>query len=63
MLFEYMASKRTIAMVATPARLHVLDERSAFIARRRDPDEFADIITEALENPEQAAEKAARAKK
>ncbi|MEM4289407.1 MAG: glycosyltransferase, partial [Nitrososphaerota archaeon] len=62
-LFEYMAAQRPIAMVATPARLHVLDERCAFIARHRDPDEFADIITEALENPGQAAEKASRARK
>ncbi|MEM0478194.1 MAG: glycosyltransferase [Candidatus Caldarchaeum sp.] len=62
-LFEYMAARRPIAMVATPARLHVLDERCAFIARHRDPDEFADIITEALENPGQAAEKASRARK
>ncbi|MEM0443621.1 MAG: glycosyltransferase [Candidatus Caldarchaeum sp.] len=62
-LFEYMAAQRPIAMVATPARLHVLDEKSAFIARRRDPDEFAYTITEALNNPEEAAMRAARARK
>ncbi|MEM4172095.1 MAG: glycosyltransferase [Candidatus Caldarchaeum sp.] len=62
-LFEYMAARRPIAMVATPARLHVLDEKSAFIARRRDPDEFAYTITEALDNPEEAAMRATRARK
>ncbi|MEM4173881.1 MAG: glycosyltransferase, partial [Candidatus Caldarchaeum sp.] len=62
-LFEYMAARRPIAMVATPARLHVLNKTSAFISWRRDPDEFASTIIEAMEKPEEAVEKAVNARR
>ncbi|MDW8360486.1 MAG: glycosyltransferase [Candidatus Caldarchaeum sp.] len=62
-LYEYMAAQRPIAMIATPARLNVVDHNSAYIAERRDPDEFAYQITKALDEPEEAAAKAARARK
>ncbi|MDW7977227.1 MAG: glycosyltransferase [Candidatus Caldarchaeum sp.] len=62
-LFEYMAAQRPMAMIATPARLNIVDHNSAYIAERRDPDEFAYQITKALDEPEEAAAKAARARK
>ncbi len=62
-LFEYMAAQRPIVMVATPARLNVLDPDSAFIARRRDPEEFALEILRALNEKEDAETKAQRARR
>jgi len=62
-IFEYMASKRPIAMVATPARLNVLDDKSAYISYSRDPEEFASVIIQAIQNLEEAEAKAIEARK
>lgn len=61
-LFEYMAASRPIAMVATPARLCVLNEKGAYIAYKRNPQEFAAAIVEALTNKDEAEVRAARAR-
>jgi glycosyltransferase involved in cell wall biosynthesis len=62
-LYEYMACAKPIAMVATPARLSVLNDRSAFIAHKRSPEEFASRIIESLVNRDEAVKKAAEARK
>jgi hypothetical protein len=46
-LFEYMAASRPLAMVATPARLSVIDDKGAYIAWNREPSDFAAVIVEA----------------
>lgn len=62
-LFEYMASAKPIIMVATPARLSILDSNSAYIAYQRKPEEFATQILNVLEEREEANVKGLRARK
>jgi len=61
-LYEYMAAARPIVMVSTPARLNVLGESEAHISRR-DPEDFAAQIINALKDREEAAARALRARK
>ena len=61
-LFEYMATSRPIAMVATPARLSVVNEKGAFITYRRDPVDFGAAIMEALSDEQEARAKSRHAR-
>jgi len=62
-LFEYMAASRPLALVATPARLSVIDEKGAYIAWKREPTDFAAVIVEALTDREEASARAAYARR
>ena len=62
-LFEYMAASRPLAMVATPARLSVIDEKGAYIAWKREPSDFAAAIVEALTDGDEASARAAYARR
>ena len=62
-LFEYMSTSKPIVMVATPARLSILDHSSAYIAYKKDPEEFAYQVISALEEPEEAEAKGIRARR
>jgi glycosyltransferase involved in cell wall biosynthesis len=62
-LFEYMAASRPLAMVATPARLSVIDEKGAYITWKREPSDFAAAIVEALTDGDEASVRAAYARR
>jgi len=61
-LYEYMAAAKPIAMVATPARLHVVGKDEAYISGR-EPEEFAAQIINALTEKDEALKKAQRARR
>ena len=62
-LFEYMAASRPLAMVATPARLSVIDDKGAYIAWNREPSDFAAVIVEASTDRVGAPARAAYARR
>jgi len=62
-LFEYMAASRPLAMVATPARLSVIDDKGAYIAWNREPSDFAAVIVEASTDRAGAPARAAYARR
>jgi glycosyltransferase involved in cell wall biosynthesis len=62
-LFEYMAASRPLAMVATPARLSVIDDKGAYIAWNREPSDFAAVIVEASTDRDGAPARAAYARR
>jgi glycosyltransferase involved in cell wall biosynthesis len=62
-LFEYMAASRPLAMVATPARLSVIDDKGAYITWNREPSDFAAVIVEASTDRAGAPARAAYARR
>ncbi len=62
-LFEYMASGRPIVASDLPSIRNVVDESMVFFAKPDDPQSFADVIHEVLQNSKRAEERARVAQK
>jgi len=62
-LFEYMASGRPIVTADLPPIRDVLDESTAFFCNPGDPADLARAISDVLDHPEEAKERAEAARK
>lgn len=56
-LFEYMASKRPIVASDLPSIKEILSSKEAYFFKPDDPDNLAQVLSEVLENEEEAKQK------